>query len=199
MRNQVPRVTAALIAVNAAVFVLAEIISGSTESTETLIRWGGAYVPYVRSGSWWRLLTAMFMHAGIRHLINNMLLLFIMGRHLETLIGSVRFALLYLGSGIAANYAAYRWYDAQGRNIVAVGASGAIFAVIGALVWIIIRCKGKADGLSMRQMLILLAFSLYFGFATTSVSNVAHISGLIFGFLLSILLYHKGKGKTYYV
>ena len=172
-------------------FLLAEIISGSTENTQVLVTWGGAYVPYIEEGAYWRLFTAMFMHAGIRHLLNNMLLLYVLGTSLESLLGPVRYLILYLAGGLIGNIAAWRWYVWENRNVVAVGASGAVFAVMGALLWIILISKGQVRGLSLRQMLIMLAFSLYFGFASAGVSNIAHIGGLAGGFLLGILLYRK--------
>lgn len=189
--RSVSKVTTALIAVNCVVFLLAEIISGSTESTQVLITWGGAYVPYIEEGQYWRLFTAMFMHAGIRHLLNNMLLLYVLGTSLESLTGPVSYLILYLGGGLLGNIAAWRFYVWSGAAVVAVGASGAIFAVMGALLWIILRSKGRVRGLTLRQMLIMLGFSLYFGFASAGVSNSAHIGGLIAGFLLGMLLYRK--------
>lgn len=70
---------------------------------------------------------------------------------------------------------------------------------MGALIWIVARNKGRVDGLSMRQMLVMLAFSLYFGFVAAGVSNIAHLAGLASGFLLGVLLYRRGKtyGKPY--
>ena len=72
-----PPVTTVLIAINIAVFLLAEIISGSTLSTSVLVKWGGADVALIHEGQYWRLFTAMFLHAGIRHLLNNMHLLYV--------------------------------------------------------------------------------------------------------------------------
>ena len=191
MRKKAPYITTALIIINIVIFFLAEIFSGSTENTQVLIRWGGAYVPYIAQGEYWRLFTAMFMHAGMRHLLNNMLILYVMGQHLEFLLGRICFAVLYLAGGLSANYAAYLWYRSRGEATVAVGASGAVFAVIGALIWIILRNRGRADGLTLRQMLIMLVLSLYFGFVSRGVSNAAHIAGLISGFVLAVLLYRK--------
>ena len=94
-------------------------------------------------------------------------------------------------SRVAANIAAFEYYLHRGEFVVAVGASGAVFAVVGALVFIILRNKGRVRGLSLQQMLIMLFFSLYFGFVSTDVSNVAHIVGLIAGFLSGALLYRK--------
>jgi len=189
MPEKIPRATAALIAANFIIFLIVEIFFGSSENTEVLIRAGGAYVPAVRSGEWWRLISAMFLHAGIRHLLNNMLLLYVLGQHLEMLLGRIRFVILYLVCGIAANYIAFRWYESRGEMTVAVGASGAVFAVMGALLFIIIKNKGRARGLSLRQMLVMLGFSLYFGFVSAGVSNIAHVSGLIAGFIVCIPLY----------
>lgn len=184
---------------NIIVFFVDELVFGSTENTEVLIACGGAYVPYIENGQVWRLFTAMFIHSGIRHLLNNMVVLYVLGEHLEHLIGSVKYAALYLIAGFLANIVAYNWYLRAGQMVVSVGASGAIFGVMGALIWIVARNKGRVDGLSIRQMLVMLAFSLYFGFAAADVSNIAHLSGLAAGFLLGILLYRKGRtyGKPY--
>lgn len=182
-----------LIAINIIVFLLAEILSGSTMSSRVLVTWGGADVGLVRAGEFWRLFTAMFVHAGIRHLLNNMLLLYVLGQHLEYLIGSVRFALLYLACGLIANIASYEIYLMGNRDVVSVGASGAIFAAMGALIFIVIRNKGRVHGLTLQQMLIMAAFSLYFGFVSPEVANSAHVAGLISGFLSGILLYRKPR------
>lgn len=190
-REETSHVTIALIAANCLLFMLAELFGGSTMSSSVLIEWGGAYTPYIREGAYWRLFTSMFMHSGIRHLLNNMLLLYVLGQHLEFLLGKVRYALLYLLGGLGGNIVAYVGYERKAMDIVSVGASGAVYAVIGGLIWIIARNKGQVDGLTMRQMMIMLAFSLYFGFAAADVSNAAHIGGLICGFLLSILLYRR--------
>ncbi|MDO4621007.1 MAG: rhomboid family intramembrane serine protease [Lachnospiraceae bacterium] len=194
MIEKIPRTTAILAAANVILFFLAEIFSGSTLETGVLITWGGAYLPALQDGQYWRLFTAMFTHSGIRHLLNNMLLLCLLGSVLETQLGPVRYAVLYLLSGVLANVISWRLYLAQNsRTLVFVGASGAVFAVMGALLWIIIRNKGRLADLSLRSMLILLGFSLYFGFVSEGISNEAHISGLLLGFLFSVLLYRKPK------
>lgn len=143
------------------------------------------------AGEYWRLFTAMFLHAGIRHLLNNMLMLYVLGQHLEYLLGPVKFAVLYLVCGVVANIAAYEYYVHNGDFVVAVGASGAVFAVVGALIWIILRNKGHVRGLTLQQMLIMLAFSLYFGFVSTDISNAAHIAGLVAGFVSGMILYRR--------
>lgn len=184
-------VTHILIAVNIICFIIVEIFGGSTQDTAVLIRWGGAYVPYIQEGQYWRLFTAMFLHAGIRHLLNNMMLLYVLGVALEPLLGKVKYTVLYLGCGLIANLVSYEYYVSRGDATVSIGASGAIYAVMGALIWVVIRNKGRVAGYSIRQMLLLLAFSLYFGFTSAGVANSAHLAGLASGFLASVLLYRK--------
>ena len=193
--RRIPRATGVLIAVNIILFLLAEIISGSTLDTSVLVTWGGAYVPYLEEGQYWRLLTSMFMHSGIRHLLNNMLLLYVLGAVLEDLLGSLRFAALYLLGGLGAGAAAWQYYLSRGEMVVSVGASGAVFAVMGALLFIVIYHRGRVRGLSLRQMMVMLLFSLYFGFTSADVSNIAHIAGLIIGFVLAVPLYLADRGN----
>lgn len=76
---------------------------------------------------------------------------------------------------------------------ISAGASGAVFAVMGAMVYAVIRGRGRLEDLSLRQILIMTRFSLYFGFASEGVDNAAHVGCMICGFLLCMLLYHPGK------
>ena len=73
---------------------------------------------------------------------------------------------------------------------VSAGASGAVFAVMGAMIYIVIRNKGWLGDLSARQILVMAFFSLYYGFTSTGVDNTAHVAGLVCGIMISILLYH---------
>lgn len=186
-------VTFFLIAANIIVFIITEIMSGlhGTTDSDFMIRVGGAYVPLIRQGEWWRLFTAMFLHMGMQHLLNNMMLLFAVGTLIENELGHVRYLIIYLVSGTAANYISYLWYLKHSENVVAVGASGAIFALVGAIIWILIRNKGHFKGLTTGRMIFAAAMMLYFGFTTPGVGNMAHVSGLIVGFLMTLILYRK--------
>lgn len=186
-------VTWFLIAANVIVFIITEIMSGLAGTTDSgfMIRVGGAYVPLIQKGQWWRLFTAMFLHMGMQHLLNNMMLLFAVGTLIENELGHVKYLITYLVSGTVANYISYIWYVNHNENIVAVGASGAIFALIGSIIWILIRNRGHFKGLTTGKMIFAAAMMLYFGFTTPGVGNVAHVSGLIVGFLLTLILYRK--------
>jgi rhomboid protease GluP len=75
----------------------------------------------------------------------------------------------------------------------AVGASGAIFAVLGCMLYVVLRNRGKVEGITLMQMIVMLGLSLYLGLMSPGVGNAAHISGLISGFVLGIILYRKRK------
>ena len=78
-----------------------------------------------------------------------------------------------------------------GSLAVSAGASGAIFGLLGALLWVVIRNKGRVGRLTKRGMLFMVLFSLYVGFTSAGVDNAAHIGGLVCGFLAAVLLYRK--------
>ncbi len=191
MRQRRPSVTIALIVVNIAVFILAEIFLGPTGDAAVLRRAGGQVPSLVMGGEYWRLVSSMFIHSGIRHLLNNMLILYVLGEFLERLLGHVKFAILYLLGGLAGNLAELAFQLRRGEDIVSVCASGAVVAIMGVVLLVLLRHRGHVRGLSIRQILIMLAFSVYFGFASEGIANEAHIGGLIAGFLLALLLYVK--------
>lgn len=190
------RATVVIIALNILYFLVTEI-SGPTEFSDVLIRWGALYTPAVKeNGQYWRLFSAMFLHAGIRNLLNNMLTLYVLGSILEGETGWLRYSLIYLLGGLSGNAVEYGLSVRSGETVVAVGASGAVFAVMGALVWVLIRRKGRAKGMTIQRMLLLVGFSVYFGFASSGVANAAHVGGLLAGFLLGVIFYRLPKGKT---
>ena len=135
----------------------------------------------------------MFLHFGYTHLFNNMIVLFVLGNTLERTVGGGKYLVIYFGGGIAGNllslYTSLKIMD----NAVSAGASGAIFAVVGALLYILIRNKGKLAELNVVSLLLMVGVTLYYGFVNTGIDNSAHIGGLIGGFVLGALLYRKNK------
>lgn len=186
-------VTALLVLINVAVFFLVEL-SGSSEDAGHMLACGASYAPYILDrGEYWRLFTCMFLHFGMTHLAMNMLSLFVLGGRVERTIGKMRFLLVYLLGGIGGNLLSF-WLDMHRRTAdVSAGASGAVFAITGALVYIVIRLKGHVEDLSWRQVLIMAALSLYLGFAGTGVDNAAHIGGFIGGSVFTALFWHPGN------
>jgi rhomboid protease GluP len=147
----------------------------------------GALIPaLVAQGEAWRLLFSMFLHSGIVHLGFNMLSLYFLGAFVEQAFGRGRFLALYLLSGISGGLA-YLYFG--GFNVPAVGASGAIFGLLGGVLGYALR-RGTFSWQNplIRQLLILLALNLYLGFSIANVSNTAHLGGLAGGFVFGWLV-----------
>ena len=181
----------ALAAVNVAVFLYLAF-GGPTEDGAYMLEHGAMYVPrMLEYGEYYRLFSSMFLHFGFQHLFNNMVMLLMVGWNLELEIGKIRFLIIYLGSGIAGNIVSLIYDISSVQPAVSAGASGAIFGLMGALLYVVIANRGRLGRISGRGMLIMVALSLYFGFTSGGVNNLAHIGGVISGFILAVLLYRK--------
>ena len=182
-----------LIALNVLFFLYLEI-TGSSENVYFMYTKGAMSAPAVlEDGEYYRLLTAMFMHFGIRHIMNNMLVLFVLGDNLERALGHVKYLIFYLLCGIGSNWVSMMAHSTDTMTVSA-GASGAIFGVVGGLLYVVTANKGRLEDLSTRQLVIMILFSLYLGYTSTGVDNTAHLSGLVIGIVLAIILYHRPTG-----
>ena len=147
------------------------------------------------NGEYYRIFTSMFLHADLDHLLNNMFILFVIGKRYEEIEGRYRFALVYFLGGILASIASLSYNMIMGNEIVSLGASGAIFALIGASVASVVKCKNKLKTISKRQIILFAIFSLYAGFANTGTDNIAHLGGLIAGFLIGLAITEKSQNQ----
>lgn len=199
MRNykKLPICTIAIAAANVLIF-LGLSFMGMAEDSAFMMEHGAMYVPYLMNGErYYTLITSMFLHFGFSHLMNNMVMLLVIGYSLEPEIGKIRFLFIYLGSGLMGNLVS-AWFDvSQGSYAVSAGASGAIFGIVGALLYVAIRNHGRVGEISTRGLVLMAGLSLYYGFTAQGVDNAAHIGGLISGFLLVVLTYWKHKPKHY--
>lgn len=183
--------TVLLIAVNIAVFLVLEFM-GSTEDGYFMVMHGAMYEPMViEQGEYYRIFTSMFLHFGIEHLMNNMVLLGAIGWKLEPVVGRIKYLLIYLISGIGGNLFSLWWNVRQGEQAVSAGASGAIFGLMGALLYVVIANRGRLGNLSGKGMTFMVFLGLYFGFTSSGVDNTAHIGGLVCGFLAALILYRR--------
>ena len=187
-----PVVTIVLLAINLVVF-LAISVYDKDAGSEFYSLYGGLYPPAVETGEWYRFLTFMFLHGSTLHLLNNCVMIFGVGNYVEDALGHIKFLILYLVSGFAGGIFSFFVY--RGTETVCIGASGAALGLVGCLLNIILRHKGKYRHLSIRGMLILLALTVYYGVTTIGVDNYGHLGGLIAGFLLGFVLYRKKKDK----
>lgn len=140
-------------------------------------------------GEYYRFFTSMFMHGGIDHIFSNMIFLAALGEMLERVIGHVRFAILYLLSGIGGSLFSVANVLLSGNHYTAIGASGAVFGLIGAMLILVVINNGRYQGISIKRMLFAIAYMVYSGVRSERVDNAAHIGGLIFGVLIMAVMY----------
>ncbi len=186
-----PVVTLSLLAINTVLLLVEVVLSGNgvagliEPSNRALCRLGALNAPaVVHDGQYWRLLTVMVLHAGIIHWAFNSYALYIFGPTLETLLGRVRFLALYVGCGFAAAGASLMISHTR----LGVGASGAIFGMLGALVAFFYRRRDAGGRGALQNLLLVLALNLFLGTRTPNVDNVAHIAGFLAGLLAMALL-----------
>ena len=139
---------------------------------------------------YWRLLTAVFLHSGLYHLGSNLFVQVLMGNAVERNLGHIKYLILYIVSGVGGNVISVLYDRAQGVNTYSVGASGAVFGVMGALIVLII--KGRKKLRTGSSMLVRAGFAVFYavyaGLSTPYTNNAAHIGGLAFGAALGVLL-----------
>lgn len=175
-----------LIGINVIVFLVGLILPGTGMRMQDAGCFSVAHLLY--GGEFYRLITAAFLHADAQHLIFNMLLLYFCGEIVEQTLGKVRFLILYFVSGISGNLLSAAYELSTGSFYESIGASGAVFGLTGALLFLVIVKKGAAAHISMKRMVFAVLLSLYSGFSSPYVNNAAHIGGLLSGFLLAFLL-----------
>lgn len=187
--------TIILAAINVIVFFILTS-QGMTEDGMFLLEHGAVFVPVVmEDGEYYRLFTSMFLHFGFEHLMNNMVTLVLLGWNLEIEIGKIKFLIIYILSGLGGNILS-AWYEVWTVDYsISAGASGAIFGVIGALLYVAMRNRGRIGDISGRGIVFMIILSLYYGFTSSGVDNLAHIGGLVTGFVLGVLLYWKRNSK----
>lgn len=162
--------------------------------TDEMIRSGALSWYYVKNkGEYYRIITSMFMHGGFEHLFNNMIVLFFIGDNLERAAGKLIYLVIYFGSGIIAAISSISYNMYKGNVGFSIGASGAIFGVVGAILYILIVNKGHLEDISTRQIVLFVIFSLYGGYTSAGIDNIAHIGGFLGGLLIAVLLYRKPK------
>ena len=181
--------TTALIVVNVAVFFILSFI-GMTEDSMFMLEHGAMYQPYIVEGhEYYRVFTSLFLHFGISHLLNNMVMLGALGWNLEMETGKVRFLIIYFISGLGGNLLSLYMNAKADELVVSAGASGAIFGLMGAMVCVVLKNHGRAGRITNRGILFMVALSLYFGITSSGVDNAAHIGGLVCGFITSAVIY----------
>ena len=190
-QNYVFTVNNFIILVNVVVFAVMAL-KGNTQNTIYLYRCGGITPESLfEDHQVYRLFTSMFMHSGISHLVNNMIVLYFIGGTLEKYIGRVRYLIIYLLSGLLGGLISQIYYMAMAENVICVGASGAIFGAVGAMLTVVVVNHGRVENFTFPRLIIYVVLSIYLGFMSQGVSLSAHLGGLATGFFTALLLYSK--------
>lgn len=149
----------------------------------------------ISNGEYYRFITSMFLHGGVSHIVSNMIFLVALGEMLERVIGHARFALLYLLSGIGGDLFSVINAVRSEDFVPSIGASGAIFGLIGAMLVIVILNDGHYEGISIRRMIFAIAYMVYSGMQSEGIDNAAHLGGLVFGVLIMAAMYVIETGR----
>ena len=189
-KTTVPYVSVTLAIINVLVFALAERF-GDTLDANYMVSIGALYPPCIEQGhEYYRCISAFFLHFGFQHLLNNMFMLVIVGNFVEKALGVWRYLLVYLVSGLGGTLGTYfiRQWNRTSDDSVIAGASGCVFGLLGALLFVAVYTKGKFENLKGLKLLMMLCLTLVLGFTEGNVDIFGHIFGMIAGFLVSIPL-----------
>jgi rhomboid protease GluP len=160
-------------------------VSAHDPGSRELAAWGSNVTSLTLGGQPWRLLTHMFLHAGLSHLLLNLCSLWLLGVLVEPRVGPPRLALVYLASGVGGGLVSL-WYHSAGVN--SVGASGAIFGLYGFLLALLVSRRlalGKSDRRAMFGLVLYLVLSNLISGLTGNIDNAAHLGGLATGLLVA--------------
>jgi membrane associated rhomboid family serine protease len=183
--SEQPVVTWALLGINTFMLFAAALLTGSgfgllAPSSTALCRLGALNAAAIaESGQYWRLLTVMVLHGGLIHWAFNSWALWAFGPTLENLLGRARFLALYVGTGLVGAAASF----AFNQTTLGVGASGAIFGLLGALVAYFFRRRKVGGSVPLQSLLLVLFLNLLIASRSTSIDNMAHIGGFLAGLL----------------
>jgi membrane associated rhomboid family serine protease len=184
-------VTYTLIALNVIVYVAQMATAQGIQGTSGEVFQNGAlYGPLVADGEWWRLITAAFLHGSLLHLAFNMLFLWWFGRNLEAFLGPARYVGIYFVSALAGSAGALL----VAPDVPTVGASGAVFGILGAG---LVLERGKGIAVFGGQALFVVVLNLALAFVLSNVSIGGHIGGLVGGALSMLALEHFGRQRPF--
>ena len=190
------RVTSTIIYICIAMYILSalpSILNGNIYDADsfTLVRLGANLSTLVKSGEYFRLLTSIFLHGGIIHLFFNMYALYSIGNFIETYFGRSKYFIVFIITGIVGSLTSYLF-----TRGFSVGASGAVFGLLGLLLAQKLKRKVYYAELPIdtRSIVTIVVINLILGFTIPNVDNAAHIGGLISGTLLGLFLNHENAG-----
>ncbi|MDF2716519.1 MAG: Rhomboid family protein [Paenibacillus sp.] len=175
-------ITTIILSIQLIMYVWMEI-DGSTRDNLSLIRFGALVNEAPYSGDYWRYFASVFLHSGFDHLLFNSFSLFVFAPPLERMLGKWKYCLFYLGSGFLGNLATVLFFRGP-ETVVSVGASGAIYGIFAAYLFIALFFKKALDKQSSSTIMTVVVVGFIYSFLIPQVNYYAHIGGFIGGFLL---------------
>ncbi|WP_291635848.1 rhomboid family intramembrane serine protease [Clostridium sp.] len=191
-----PYITMGIIAINVAMYIVTAYLTyvyakGSifTSDTNVLILLGAKVNNLIAEGQYYRLISCMFLHGGIVHLGVNMYSLYIIGPMVERVYGKAKYIAVYFIAGICASIFSYIF-----STSVSIGASGAIFGLLGAVLVYAIKSKGKTGNGFIKNILSVIFINIFIGVTIPGIDNFAHLGGLLGGMIISFLISFRAEG-----
>lgn len=184
-------ITYILIVINILIYLVTSIVSKNIYNIDsyTLVELGAKVNYLINNGQPWRLITSAFLHGGLSHIVFNMYSLKIIGEEVEYVYGKVRYISIYLISALGGSIFSYLFNS----NSISVGASGAIFGLLGAMITFGIRHKDKIAKAYIINLFKVVLINIFIGVTISNIDNSAHIGGLIFGSISAFLLKDKKR------
>lgn len=169
-------------------FAVTQLLLSRYGDLETLLILGANNRSLVMNGEVWRLVAALFLHANLLHILFNMYALYSIGEEIEYVFGTKKFLIVYFVSGILSNLSSVVF-----SNNISVGASGAIFGLLGFLLYKKwkerdLMLYGQSLNIDMKALIMVIGINIFFGLSVPGIDNYAHIGGLVSGFLLGIFI-----------
>lgn len=166
------------------VYFILMTLNGGTTNIETLLRYGALYPPFiVQYNQYFRFISSIFIHIGIMHLFFNGYALYVFGPQIERLMGSKKYLLFFMLTGIGGNIATFFF----NFGTISAGASGSLFGLFGAFLYLVHRHKDMVTPEGRRSILQLLGVNLVLTLVVPSISVTAHLGGLVIGYLASYI------------
>lgn len=181
-----PIITYAIIAVCIFLYVCLVVLGNSSImeiDASSLVRFGGNIGYYTKIGEYFRLFSSIFLHAGLIHLLCNMYSLYVIGPQVESFYGKLKYIFIYIFSGITGSILSLAFSP---MNTVSVGASGAIFGILGSICYFGYHYRVYLGNILKSQIIPIIGLNLLIGFMVSGIDNFAHIGGLIGGIFASM-------------
>lgn len=189
--KKLPLITYIIMGICVLLFLAMYIFGNGSTSNLTLLQFGANLDVLVKSGEYYRLITSAFLHIGVFHLLFNMYALYIIGPQVESFFGKFKFIIIFILSAVSASLLSIAFNE----NTISAGASGAIFGLLGSLLYFGYHYRIYLGNVIRSQIVPIIVFNLALGFILTGIDNFAHIGGLIGGILATMAVGVPDKSK----